>query len=184
MSKMNIGKMIGFVFKAIKLSFICYLTLLLVGCISSGSKVGGFHQYSSIPKSKLERQAENLIKKEIKKLKELDQIRQDLINRISHELKTPLVLIYGATEFILAQYKEDLDEQAIKLIRIIEKGGVRLKKLIDDLIDVSKIESNILEIKTRKENICSLLQNCLEDMEFFGFYLGDGYASGIILQIS
>ncbi|MFX1501919.1 MAG: PAS domain S-box protein, partial [Promethearchaeota archaeon] len=112
------------------------------------------------------KQAEKLIEQEIIKLKDLDQMKTDLITRASHELKTPLVLIYGATEFILTQYKDQLDEQMIKLIEIIEKGGVRLKKLIDDLIDVSRIESNKLEIKTRKENICSILQNCIEYMEF------------------
>ena len=54
------------------------------------------------------KKSENLIKEEIIKLKELDQIRKDLITSVSHELKTPLMNIFGGSELLLSMFKENL----------------------------------------------------------------------------
>lgn len=52
-----------------------------------------------------------MIKEEIEKLKEFDQIRKDLITRVSHELKTPLFIIYSVSEFLLNNYKDQISEK-------------------------------------------------------------------------
>ena len=113
-----------------------------------------------------EKQAEKIIKEEIRKLKELDQMKEDLITRASHELKTPLVLIYGATEFLLNHYKKHLDDDVVEFIEMIKKGGTRLKNLITNLIDVSRIESHKLVVKTQTENIIKILKDCIKDIKF------------------
>ncbi|MHA1491800.1 MAG: sensor histidine kinase [Promethearchaeota archaeon] len=126
------------------------------------------------------KKAEKMIKKEIEKLKEIDQIRTDLISRTSHELKTPLVSICSSTELLLNHYTEHFDDTAKGLIEIINRGGERLKKLINDLFDVSKVESSKLKLKKQKENITKIIKECVNDM----FYLAKKRKLVINLDIS
>jgi signal transduction histidine kinase len=110
---------------------------------------------------------EYLIKEEIEKLKNLEKIRKDFITRISHELKTPLVSICGATELLLDLYKNKLDKDTIEIIKIIESGGKRLKNLVINLLDVSKIDSQRLKIYKKTENITEIIRESTKEV----FYL-------------
>jgi PAS domain S-box-containing protein len=113
------------------------------------------------------KEAEKMIQKEIEKLIELDQIKSDFIDRASHELKTPLTAIYAASTFLYDQYKDYFDDKVKDLIKIIINGGERLKILIEDLLDVSRIESNKLKIKISKENMVKILNECVSEMNYF-----------------
>ncbi|MBA7711785.1 Cell-division control histidine kinase PdhS [subsurface metagenome] len=112
------------------------------------------------------KEVENMIKKQIEKLKELDQVKNEFVYRASHELKTPLTSIYGASELLMKYYGDRFDDRAKALVDIINNGGKRLNNLIEDLIDVLKMESGKLELKKQKENIVEIIKNCLNDMLF------------------
>ncbi len=110
------------------------------------------------------REAERLIIEENKRLIELDQMRTDLINRISHELKTPLTSIFGVSQ-ILIQKKDDLDIHSIsEFINILHSGSVRLNELVENLIDASRLDISKLELTKKKENIVIILENCVREM--------------------
>jgi len=55
------------------------------------------------------KKAEEIVKNEINKLKEIDLIKNELIRRISHELKTPLISIYSTANFLIENYKKKLN---------------------------------------------------------------------------
>ncbi|MFX1366540.1 MAG: PAS domain S-box protein [Promethearchaeota archaeon] len=112
------------------------------------------------------KKAETMIKKEIEKLKELDEIKTEFISRASHELKTPLVSINSACD-LLYQYKENFDEESQLLLNIIKKGGERLENLIKKLIDVSRINSNNFKLKKKKENLVKIIIKCIDDIKQF-----------------
>ena len=112
------------------------------------------------------KKAMKIIEGEIEKLKELDQIRKDLIIRISHELKTPLVSICGGTELLLSLFKDKITLDEIEVLEIIQKGGDRLKRLIDNLVDVTRIEYNKLELKPKETDIVELLRECANEMMY------------------
>ncbi len=112
------------------------------------------------------KQAEILVKRELEKLKELDQVKTEFITRISHELKTPLASIWGATEFLLEYYKEKMEQSVVELIEIINKGANRLKHLVDDLIDVSMINSKQLEFQVQEVNLTKILEYCINHLKF------------------
>jgi len=114
------------------------------------------------------KQAEFLINKEIEKLKELDQIRKNLISRVAHELKTPLATVCGGTELLSDHYKRELEIEQIELINLIEKGGTRLKYLVDNLIDISRMEYNKFELQKQKINLSELLSESSKEMKPFG----------------
>ncbi len=110
------------------------------------------------------KQAEFLINEEIVKLKELDKIRKNLISRVAHELKTPLATVCGGAELFSDLYKPNLEDDQLELINLIEKGGTRLKYLVDNLIDISRIEYDKFELNKEKTDISELIRESTNEM--------------------
>lgn len=108
--------------------------------------------------------ANELVKQEVEKLKELDKMRKDLISRVSHELKTPITQITGASEFLRDFFSDKMESSAIDLIKMIQRGGNRLEKLVNRLLDVSRIEYNKLELDLEKVNLGNLIENVVRNM--------------------
>ncbi len=113
------------------------------------------------------KKAELLKMEEIKKLKELDKIRKNLIASISHELKTPLMSISGTTELLTNFFHKQIGNDALELIKILEKGGKRLSYLVDNLLDISKLEFKKLKLNFKKENLSDVILECSKEMKFF-----------------
>ncbi|MHA2390769.1 MAG: PAS domain S-box protein [Promethearchaeota archaeon] len=112
------------------------------------------------------KRADLLIQEEIQKLKELDQIRKDLISRVSHELKTPLVSVCGASELLLEMFENDLNKDTKELIEMIEKGGARLKFLVDNLLDITRIEFKQFKLEMEPYNLCEIIKDCAKEMRY------------------
>lgn len=112
------------------------------------------------------KEADLLIKEEIQKLKELDQLRKDLISRVSHELKTPLVLVFASSELLLDVFKDKLGEDVLELIQMIQKGGERLNLLVDNLLDITRIEYNKLKLEKELTNLTIVIKESSEEMRF------------------
>ncbi len=114
-----------------------------------------------------EREKANLIiREEFKRLKQLDEIRKNFVIRASHELKTPLVSINGATDYLLNFYQGYYDDEVRSLIETIYRGGKRLNDLIKKLIDVSRLESGNLKLKKQKENIKDVINKSVNEIFF------------------
>lgn len=118
--------------------------------------------FSDISKRK---EAEFLINKEIIKLKELDKIRKDLISRVAHELKTPLASVCGGAELLSDIYYKRLEKEELEIVKLIDKGGQRLKYLVDNLIDISRIEYDKFELKKQTSDICELIRESSQEMQ-------------------
>jgi len=112
------------------------------------------------------RKAGNIILKEIKKLKELDQIRKDLISRVSHELKTPLVSVCGASDLLLSLYNDKFGKEELELIQMIERGGKRLRYLVNNLIDISRVKYKKLKLKKQPCDLTEIIKYCSKDFNF------------------
>lgn len=76
---------------------------------------------------------------------------------MSHELRTPLTGILGMSETLLEQVYGPLNEQQIRYLKIVEKSGRHLLTLINDLLDVAKIEAGQFELNRQT---CSLEEVC------------------------
>ena len=113
------------------------------------------------------KEAEQLIIEENLKLQELSEIRQDLITRISHELKTPITSIHGASQALLEMYKKDMTDVIIEFVEIIQRGGTRLKSLVENLLDTSRLESKKIELKLQEENIVDIIREHVNDLRYF-----------------
>jgi len=79
------------------------------------------------------------------RLLELDRLKSDFLSTVSHELRTPLTSIRSFSE-ILLRYDVDNTEKRKNFVSIIHNEAERLTRMIDDLLDLSKIEAGRLEL--------------------------------------
>jgi PAS domain S-box-containing protein len=112
------------------------------------------------------KKAENLIIEENKRLLELNKMKTELISRVSHELKTPITSIFGGTQILLELYKEQTGSEALQFIEIINRGGKRLKILIENLLDASRINSNKLKLNTQRENLAQIIRDSTNENRY------------------
>jgi len=83
---------------------------------------------------------------DVTELRKLEKIRTDFVANVSHELRTPLTSIKGFVETLLEGALED-KENSRQFLRIIQSHSERLNNLINDLLDLSQVESNQIELK-------------------------------------
>ncbi|MFA5114758.1 MAG: ATP-binding protein [Candidatus Omnitrophota bacterium] len=86
-----------------------------------------------------------LVFHDITELRRLEKIRQDFVANVSHELRTPIASIKGYAETLLEGALED-KENAREFVNIIHQNSNRLASLINDLLDLSKIESGKMKM--------------------------------------
>ena len=111
------------------------------------------------------KESEEKLRKQNIELKRLDELKNDFITIAAHELKTPMVSIKGYTDYILTHYK-DLDFEIRKDLSLIERNSNRLNMLIDQILDVMKIDAKKMEIIREEKNIFELIQNCVDELSF------------------
>jgi len=82
-----------------------------------------------------------------KKLKEMDEVKSRFFANISHELRTPLTLLLAPLETMLNRFKSTFDEETRGLLVTMHSNGMRLLKLINDLLDLVRLESGVLVVR-------------------------------------
>lgn len=113
------------------------------------------------------KEAESMIKDEVHRLKEIDKIRKDLISRVSHELKTPIMVISGATEYLMDIFGKTLGKEPFELLWMIYSNEKRLEQLINDLLDISRIDYHKIKLEKERFNVCKLVMNISKELEYF-----------------
>ncbi len=83
-----------------------------------------------------------------------DRIQKEFINTAAHELRTPIQPILGLTEYVKSKTK---DKEHQEILDIVIKNTKKLKKLAEDILDVSKIEGNSLNLSKEKFTVDSLI---------------------------
>ena len=91
------------------------------------------------------------------KLQELDRNKSSFISVAAHELKTPLTLIEGYTTMMVEMADQSTESQIGDLLKGVNTGILRLRQIIDDMIDVSLIDNNLLTLNFQPVWISSLL---------------------------
>jgi len=93
------------------------------------------------------------------KLKELDKMKDNFLSTVSHELRTPLTSIKSFSEILLA-YDEDRETQK-EFLNIIKEESDRLTRLINDFLDLSKIESGRMQWETVELSVAEVIKTAI-----------------------
>ncbi|GAA5523414.1 HAMP domain-containing histidine kinase [Aliifodinibius salicampi] len=105
------------------------------------------------------------LQENVKELKKSDQLRRELIANVSHDLRSPLASIQGYLETILLKGAELSDEKREKYFNIILKNTVGLRKLVDELFELSKLDTQQVEPETEPFSIGDLVQDVVLKFE-------------------
>jgi signal transduction histidine kinase len=89
-------------------------------------------------------------------------MQKEFINIAAHELRTPIQPILGLTEAVLSKAK---DESQRELLEVVVRNAKRLRSLIENILDVTRIENQSLTLQKEKFNINRMILNVLEEYE-------------------
>jgi signal transduction histidine kinase len=103
-----------------------------------------------------------LLESQNKQLSELDEAKTHFFANISHELRTPLTIMLGITERLKASFsKQPPDAKMAEMTQMLEQNGLRLLKLIDDLLDLVRFDTGHTDINTQPTAMDSHLDGLL-----------------------
>jgi len=111
-----------------------------------------------------EKRAQEIIKKEIERMKEIDEAKTNFLNIVSHEMKTPLTAI-NAHLGVLDDLKTNLSEQELLSLEAIKRNNYLLKSLIDNILELSRIESGKFELNISKINLERIIREVKSNLE-------------------
>lgn len=88
-----------------------------------------------------------------RKLQKLERLKSEFISIVSHELRTPLTAIKNAMDIILSGKAGDMTENIEKFVSMGKRNAIRLSGIVNDLLDISKIEAGKMDFKFELTNI-------------------------------
>jgi PAS domain S-box-containing protein len=94
-------------------------------------------------------------------LKKLDQLKSDFVSIVSHELRTPLAITKEGISLILDGVIGNINSKQSKILTTSKNNIDRLARIINSLLDISKIESGRVELKKTKVNLLALIRNVI-----------------------
>lgn len=103
-----------------------------------------------------------LLLRDITRLKELDQMKSDFIMTASHELRTPITSILMSVDLIKETTIQKLNKKEQELLSVAGEEARRLKSLIDDLLNLSKIETGKIDMNIINVSILLIFQKAVE----------------------
>lgn len=98
---------------------------------------------------------------DITDLRKLERVRRDFVANVSHEFRTPLTAIQGFAETLLGGGMDDLENRQ-RFLEIILEHARRLGRLTEDLLMLSKMDADKLELEIRRVPVAQLLEGCAE----------------------
>lgn len=122
---------------------------------------------------------------DITERKVVEKLKSEFVSTVSHELRTPLTSIRGSLGLMAGGAAGALPEQAAALVDIASRNAERLLTLINDLLDMEKIQSGKLDFHWERRNVTDLVRQALEAHRGYGeqfgvsFVLADGTVDAV-----
>jgi two-component system, OmpR family, phosphate regulon sensor histidine kinase PhoR len=98
---------------------------------------------------------------DITELRKLERVRRDFVANVSHEFRTPLTAIQGFAETLLAGAMNDPQHRG-RFLEVILEHSRRLARLTEDLLMLSKMDADRLELEIRRVSVAQLIESCIE----------------------
>lgn len=128
---------------------------------------GEIISFVAIKKDVTERiKAEEELKRARLKAEESDRIKSNFLNMMSHEVRTPLNVILGFIDIIKTSVDSEHFPEKNHIFSVIERNSKRLLTLINDIIDISRIESNEMKLDIRTYEVQPLLMKARAEFDY------------------
>lgn len=108
--------------------------------------------------------------------KEADRLKNEFVSTVSHELRTPLTSLYGSLKLVLAGVTGAIPEKAKKMLTIAHNNSERLNLLINDILDIQKMEAGRMTYQFQPLDVTALVKKAVEDNR--------GYASRLHVHLT
>ncbi len=99
------------------------------------------------------------------RVEEANRLKSEFLSNMSHELRTPLNSVMVLSRVLIMQAKEKLSDEEAGYLEIIERNGRNLLELINDILDLSKIEAGKMDITPRLFCVDSIVETIMERLE-------------------
>jgi PAS domain S-box-containing protein len=110
--------------------------------------------------------------RDVTERKQVDQMKSEFVSTVSHELRTPLTSIAGSLGLLSGGAAGELPERAIRLIKIAHSNSERLVRLINDILDIEKIESGKIVFNIAPVPLRPLLEQAVQANQAFAEEFG------------
>ncbi len=103
-----------------------------------------------------------LVLRDISARKRVERMKDELVSTVSHELRTPLTAIIGSIGLLNGGASGPLPEQASRLLEVAERNGQRLLTLIEDILDIQKMEAGKLDFDMQPSDLAGVVARAVE----------------------
>ncbi|HEY8347617.1 MAG TPA: response regulator [Symbiobacteriaceae bacterium] len=105
--------------------------------------------------------------RDITKETEVDRMKSEFIATVSHELRTPMTSIKGSLGLVLAGATGEVSPEAKELLSIAQNNTDRLIRLINDILDISRLEAGKMEIRVQPLSVSETIHRAIQEMQAF-----------------
>ena len=102
------------------------------------------------------------VKEEIRQIRYRDEVRSAFFSNVSHEIRTPLTLLLAPLESMLQGELGQFSDEQRTYLKLMYENSRRLLRMVNDLLDFSKIESGKAKVWWREDDLVDLVQELLE----------------------
>ena len=120
-----------------------------------------------------------LIRQQTVRLKQLDAAKSRFFANVSHELRTPLTLLFGPINSLLKE--KQLTGKQTELLRLASQGSKRLQLLVNEILDLGKLESGKMKLVAEPVRVAALFSHYLAQFESLGVQQGIAYGYEILV---
>lgn len=109
----------------------------------------------------------NFIIKIVEEIAKANKMKSEFVSIASHQLKTPIAEMNWQIELLLSKFQTGMNEKQGELVKGISHSSEKMGRLVNDLLDVARIDQGQLALNKEKINICKLVDNVIESQKTF-----------------
>lgn len=107
---------------------------------------------------------ESAARAEVEAIRELNRLKTQFVNAVSHDLRVPLTSVMGYAEFLEDEIGGALTPQQLSFVDQIQKNAMRLTRLVDDLLDYARMEAGTLKLNMEKADLSQRVHEVVESL--------------------
>jgi signal transduction histidine kinase len=105
-----------------------------------------------------------VLEQTVERLQEVERLKDGFLSTASHELRTPLTSIRGSLGLLASGAVGPLSDEAVEIVAIAERNAIRLMALINDILDLERLETGKIELRFAQVSVGSILHRAMESL--------------------